>query len=118
MKTTRLILGIITIVLFMVIAFQSCAAGLVNSVNQSSDSGGMAGLFVAFLSLIAGIVAIAARSSAGGAFTAAGFYIVSALVGLSNSAVYKDLSIWGGLFFIFGIVFIWAGIKQRKSKRA
>lgn len=115
MKTTRLILGIITIVLFVIIAFQSCAAGVVNSINQSNDVGGGAGLIVAFLSLIAGIVAVATRSSVGGAYTSAGFYLVSGIIGMTNSDVYKNLSIWSSLFIIFGIVFIIAGRKTSKN---
>lgn len=117
MKTTRLILGIITIVLFVIILFQSCAAGMVNTVGKSSDAGGSAGIFVAFLSLIAGIIAVAARSSAGGSMTAGAFYMITAITGISNSNVYKDLSVWGGLYFIFSLFFIISGIKQRKNKK-
>ena len=117
MKTTRLILGIITIVLFVIILFQSCAAGIVNTVGKSSDAGGSAGIFVAFLSLIAGIIAVAARSSAGGSMTAGAFYMITAITGISNSNVYKDLSVWGGLYFIFSLFFIISGVKQRKNKK-
>lgn len=115
MKTARLILGIITVVLFIVILFQSCATGAVNAINNSNDIGGTAGLFVAFLSLIAGIIAIATRSSSIGAFVAGGFYIVSGFIGTTNAKVYTDLEIWGFLFLLFGTFFVYSGIKQRKS---
>lgn len=74
MKTIRLILGIITVILFMVILLQSCAVGTANVINESSDMGGSAGFFLAILSLIDGVIAMATRSSAVGAFTAGGLY--------------------------------------------
>ncbi|AVO27526.1 hypothetical protein C6Y28_07875 [Megasphaera elsdenii] len=45
-------------------------------------------------------------------------YGLSGLVGVANSDVYKDLSIWGGLFIIFAIFYIFSGIKQKKSDKA
>jgi len=58
LKNARLIIGIVSFILFFIILFQSCAAGFVNSVNASSDAGGSAGLVVAFMVVIAGIIAI------------------------------------------------------------
>lgn len=114
MKTTRLVLGIVTIVLFAIICVQSCAIGIVNSVNESSDVGGSAGFIVALLSLIAGIVGIVTRNGVGGGYVAAGFYIFAGIIGLGNSVVYSDLGIWGVLFIIFGIVFVLGARKTKK----
>lgn len=118
MKTARLIFGIITVVLFIIILFQSCAAGAVNSLTHSNDIGGTAGFIVAFLSLIAGIIAIATRSSASGVLTAGGFYVVSGLIGIKNAQVYTDLEIWGILFLAGGVFFVYSGIRQRMTERA
>ena len=115
MKNARLIIGIVSFILFFIILFQSCAAGFVNSVNASSDAGGSVGLVVAFMVVIAGIIAIVCRKNATGSIVAGVVYGLSGLLGVANSDVYKDLSIWGGLFIIFAIFYIFSGIKQKKS---
>lgn len=40
MKTTKLIIGIISIVLFIIVMFQSCLAGLVEAIEDSGESSG------------------------------------------------------------------------------
>lgn len=114
MKNARLIIGIVSFILFFIILFQSCAAGFVNSVNASSDAGGSVGLVVAFMV----IIAIVCRKNATGSIVAGVVYGLSGLLGVANSDVYKDLSIWGGLFIIFAIFYIFSGIKQKKSDKA
>ena len=76
MKTTRLVVGIISIVLFLVVAFQSCAAGIGNTLADNGEVSGSAGVLLAFAYLIAGIISVAARKSQGGAITALCFYIL------------------------------------------
>ena len=59
MKTWKLVSGIISIVLFAFVIFQSCAAGISNSLAENGESGGSAGLIVAIILLAGGIVSIA-----------------------------------------------------------
>ena len=66
MKTTRLVIGIISMVLFVLIALQSCVAGVGNALEQAGETSGSSGLFLAVFMLIAGIVGVAARKSKGG----------------------------------------------------
>nr|WP_264472805.1 hypothetical protein [Extibacter muris] len=54
-----MVTGIISIVLFALISFQSCAAGLSNALEQNNATSGTAGLLLAFIYLIAGIIACA-----------------------------------------------------------
>ena len=49
MKTWKLVSGIISIVLFAFVMFQSCAAGISNSLAENGESGGSAGLIVAII---------------------------------------------------------------------
>lgn len=100
------VIGIISIVLFLVVEFQSCAAGLANTIGGSKDVGGSAGLLVGFLMLIAGIVVLASRQNKGMVITSIVFYALSGLLGLGNAGVYKDLAIWGGLNIIFAILLV------------
>ena len=62
MKTWKLVSGIISIVLFAFVMFQSCAAGISNSLEANGESGGSAGVIVAIMLLAGGIVSIATRN--------------------------------------------------------
>ncbi|SEV81483.1 hypothetical protein [[Clostridium] fimetarium] len=114
MKTARLVIGIVSIVLFVLVALQSCAAGLGNALQENGEVSGSAGLMLAFFLLIAGIIGIAARKTKGGTITAGCFYAVGGLIGISNVGSYGDLAIWSVLSFIFAVVFIVGAIVQKK----
>ena len=115
-KTTRLVIGIISMVLFVLIALQSCVAGVGNTLEQAGETSGSSGLFLAVFMLIAGIVGVAARKSKGGTITSACFYIVGGLIGIANVGSYADLKIWSILSIIFGIIFIITVIFDKKPK--
>ena len=72
MKTWKLVSGIISIVLFAFVMFQSCAAGISNSLAENGESGGSAGLIVAIILLAGGIVSIATRNGSKGGNIATG----------------------------------------------
>lgn len=114
MKTTKLVLGIISIVLFILVSFQSCAAGLGNALSDSGEVSGTAGILLAFCMLIAGIVGICTRKSKGGGIVAGIFYLIGGLLGITNYGSFSDLAIWSVLCFIFGIVFILGSLKMKK----
>ena len=62
MKTWKLVSGILSIVLFFMVAFQSCAAGISNTLSESGEVSGSAGIIVAIMLLAGGIVSIATRN--------------------------------------------------------
>jgi hypothetical protein len=118
MKTAKLVIGIVSIVLFLVIMFQSCAVGFVNAVEQNeTDASGGAGVFVALIFLIAGVVGISTRKSKGGGITVGVFYIVAALFGFGNLGTFGDLVVWAFLGLVFGIVFIIGSVKMPKNPK-
>lgn len=107
MKTAKLVIGIISIILSLLVLFQSCVAGIANSVNNNGEAGGSAGILLAICLLVAGIVAIATRNSSGnGGFVAAGFYIVGGIIAFLLAGGYGDLYIWSVLSIIFGATFV------------
>ena len=61
MKVWKLISGILTIVFFMIVMLQSCAAGVVNTLEANGGSSGSVGVFVGILMLAGGIVSICVR---------------------------------------------------------
>lgn len=117
MKTTKLALGVISIVLFLIISLQSCAAGLGNALSENGEVSGSAGFLLAICMLVAGIVGIATRNKGkGGAFTAGGFYLVGAILAAANVGNYSDLGIWAFISAVFGIVFILGTILGKKKE--
>lgn len=117
MKTAKLVIGIISIVLFVIIAFQSCFAGVVEAIEDEGGTSGSAGIILALSMLIAGIVGIAARKSKGGTITAGVFYIFGAIIGFANMGVYADLAVWSFVSLVFGALFILFGVRQKKAPK-
>ncbi|HCL04226.1 MAG TPA: hypothetical protein DHW61_17770 [Lachnoclostridium phytofermentans] len=115
MKTARLVIGIISMVLFAFVSFQSCAAGVGNALVNNGESSGSAGMLIAFCFLIAGIVGVATRNKGkGGAMTAGGFYALGGIIGLTTSStLYGDLKVWAIVSLIFAAVFIFGALKQK-----
>lgn len=96
MKTWKLVSGILSIVLFLVVAFQSCAAGVVDAIAGQGGTSGGAGILVGILMLSGGIVSISTRSSGkkGGDIALIVLYGLAALIGFAGYGVCKDLVIW------------------------
>ena len=99
MKTWKLVSGILSVILFALVAFQSCAAGMSNALEENGEVSGSAGIIVAVLLLTGGIVSIATRKSSGKGGNIALIIIfgLAALVGFTMHGSYSDLTIWAGL---------------------
>lgn len=119
MKTTKLVAGILMIVLSVFIGFQSMAVGLGDALENNNNTSGSGGIIVAILFLVAGIVYLATKSKKklGGDIANLILLLIAWIIGLSNIGVYSDLVIWSWLAFIIGVVFfIWHLVKNKKLK--
>ncbi|KRN31649.1 hypothetical protein QS460_04235 [Liquorilactobacillus mali] len=119
MKTTKLVFGILMIVLSVFIGLQSMVAGLGNSLESNHQHGGSAGILVAVLYLVAGIVYLATKSTKKLGGDIANFILLALawLLGVSNAGSYGDLTVWGWLALIIGALFlIWHIFSNKKSK--
>lgn len=117
MKIAKLVIGIISIVLFVFITIQSCAAGFVNMVEGNEmDTSGIAGFMLATLMLVAGIVGVSTRNSKGGGITAGVFYLVASAIGFINLGTFSDLIVWSVMSLAFGLVFIIGSALMKKPK--
>ena len=114
MKTARTIIGIISMVLFVFITFQSCAAGIGNALAENGEVSGSAGFLLAVFMLAAGIVGVAGRKSKTCSIVAGALYALGGIIGIANVGSFADLQIWSWLSFIFAVVFIATGIAQKK----
>lgn len=115
--TAKLILGIISMVLFALVAFQSCAAGLGNALSNNGEVSGSFGFLVALNLLISGIIAVAARKSVKKLP-----WIITAVLQWLNyfyakifSGSYKDLVVWGFLSFAFGVFYLFSAVRTKKG---
>lgn len=96
MKTWKLVSGILSMVLCLFVLFQSCAAGLSNTIQANGEVGGSAGVIVAIMLLAGGIVSVATRKSTGkgGNIALVVLYGIGALFGFTLAGSYADLVIW------------------------
>ena len=126
LSTAKLVLGIISLVMFLFVSFQACSVGLLTLLGESSDLGGSAGVLLAIVLLACGILGIVGRRSRKATLTAGILYIVGGVLALPNAQLYRDLIIWGIVSIVFGIVFVvsskrmldWEMAEMEQSKRA
>ena len=95
------VIGIISIVLFFLVGFQSCAAGLGNALENNNEVSGSAGLILAVFMLIGGIVLLCSKEHTGMVITSIVFYALAFIIGIVNVGSFGDLKIWSILNLIF-----------------
>lgn len=117
MKVWKLVSGILSIVLFVFVSFQSCAAGLSNALEANGEASGTAGIMVAVFMLAGGIVSIATRKAKGkgGNIALIILFGIAALVGFTNYGSYSDLAIWSGWCLINAVLAVIAMITGKKK---
>jgi len=115
MKTAKLVTGILSIILFVFVSFQSCAAGLGNAIADNGEVGGSGGILLAILMLAGGIVAISTRAAMGkgGSIACTILYGLASLLGFSTAGSYGDLKIWAGWCLICAVMHIASIVKSK-----
>jgi 4-hydroxybenzoate polyprenyltransferase len=119
MKTSKLVAGILMIVLSIFIIFQSGMAGIGNALSQNGQSSGTAGVLLAIMYLASGIVYLATRKKQGlgGDIACMVMLLIAGMMGFSAGS-YSDLVIWAWLAVIIGVgFFIWHYVANRKAKQ-
>lgn len=106
MKTAKLVTGILCMVFTLLVLFQSCAVGISNTLGETGESSGFAGLLLALLMLAGGIVVVATRKAPGkgGSIAAIILFFLAAIIGFPNAGSYSDLKIWSAWCLILGIL--------------
>lgn len=119
MKTWKLVSGILSVVLFVIVAMQSCAAGVSNALEDNGESGGTGGIIVAVMMLAGGIVSMATRKSEGkgGNIALIVLFGIGAIVGFVLAGSYADLNIWAAWCLINAVLAAIAMVKGNKSAK-
>lgn len=117
MKTWKLVSGIISMVLFAVIEFQSCAAGVVNALEDNGGSSGTVGFLCGILMLVGGIVSTTTRKSEGkgGNIALIVIFGLTALIGFAGYGNYSDLVVWSVWALINAVLAIVALVSLKKK---
>jgi hypothetical protein len=117
LKIWKLVSGILSIVFFAFVAFQSCAAGMSDALQDVNGTGGAAGVIVSILLLAGGIISIVARESTSKGLDIALIIIfgLAALTGFSMYGSYSDLVIWSAWCLICAVLAMVSLIKNRKA---
>lgn len=116
MKTWKLVSGILSIVAFFMVAFQSCAAGVGNAMAENGEVSGSAGIIVAIMILSGGIVSIATRKGGkGGNIALIVLFGIGALFGYVLAGSFSDLNIWATWCLINVVLAIVSLIKCKKA---
>jgi uncharacterized OB-fold protein len=118
-ETPRVIIGIVTVSLFFLMQFQSCVAGVGESIaglfSENAGTSGATGYIASFFFLAAGIVSIVCRKSKGGSIAAACIYIFCGLmISSEDFSYFGDLLVYCFLSFAFGVIMIIGGVTQKK----
>lgn len=115
MKTWKLVSGILSMILFVIVTFQSCAAGVANSLEANGETCGSAGVLVAILMLAGGIVSVATRNAEkkGGNIALIVLFGLAALVGFTGFGSFSDLAIWAGWCLINAILAVVAIVTKK-----
>ena len=116
MKTWKLVSGILSIVAFFMVAFQSCAAGIGNAMAENGEASGSAGIIVAIMILSGGIVSIATRKGGkGGNIALIVLFGIGALFGYVLAGSFSDLNVWATWCLINVVLAIVSLIKCKKA---
>lgn len=113
LATWKLVSGILSMVLFLLVSFQSCAAGLGNAISGNGEVSGSAGIIVAIMLLTGGIVSVATRKGGkGGDVALIVLYGIGAFLGFVLAGSYSDLRVWAFWCFVCVILAVVSMVKK------
>jgi hypothetical protein len=120
MKTWKLVAGILSVILSVVVVVQSMAAGMVNAIEENGGTSGSVGLLVAILLLTGGIISIAVRKNKGkgGDIALLIVFGLAAAAGFAGYGNYGDLVIWSVWCLINAVLALADALKKKKIAAA
>ena len=114
-RLARTIIGILSLVAFIFVMFQSCAANVVNAMEaNTADASAGGGTLLAFILLIAGITTALGRDNAKATLVAAIMYEVGAIIGFASLGTYSDLVFWSIIAVLFGALDVYSWWRSRR----
>ena len=87
-------IGVVTIMLFLVVEFNSCAVNLANSLGGIKKVDGTAGMILGLFMLVGGIISLCSKVYRGRIIAAIIFYCAAGVIGYYNINSYHEIKIW------------------------
>jgi hypothetical protein len=121
MKTIKLIIGILSILLFIVIFYNACSTGIMTTLGlKEADSstyepGKSVVAILGLAILIGGVIGITSRHVKSGAIFAGGVYVLGALIGFLNLGRDPSLIIWSPISLVFGAFTLFSITKMKSA---
>ena len=109
------LIGITTLAISLMIAFQSYVFSLKNSIEGRGEFGGIAGLILSAMMLIAGLIILLSKSSNSLTLMAVTLFMIGGLIAITNVGSYSFLLLWSLLSFLFGF-FTLILLQRNKNK--
>ena len=118
MKVLKLVMGILCICLAAFVIFQSCAAGIVDAIDDNGGMSGFSGMFVSILMIAGGIIMIATRQSTskGGAIAGVVVFLLAAVIGFAGAGIFADLNVWAGFCVINAVINLVSVFTNKKER--
>lgn len=118
----RMVIGILSILAFIVITLQSCTAGISNALEESNSISGSVGFILGLFLLAGGITGVATRKSVkkGGCIASSILYAVGSVFGSFEwNSTFSDLRVWVVVSILLSLFYMFCAImtKGDKSKR-
>ena len=113
----KTIIGAFSLVLSVIVFFQSAIAGLGNVLADSGEISGTAGVLTAILFFTAGLVGLISRKSEkkGGPIACGIMYWICFFFSRMFSGSFADLRVWGFIAFIFGTIMFFSTCRSKKG---
>ncbi len=113
----RLVVGIISVLLFFVLGIQSFAVLVDKALSPNKDVSGMVGILAALFLLVAGIIGIITwrAKSIGGVIACIALYVCSAITTFFGTEAFNALKLWGVVAFLFALVYLFALMNTRNE---
>lgn len=109
MKIIKHLIPIISIVCSGFILFQSCASGILNSINQNGNYSGTLGVLLVMFMLVGSILLLTVHSRKSTIISGIFYFLGGFCALMSDTGAFTDLVIWGWMSFIFGAIIMIVG---------
>lgn len=99
-------IGILSIILFFIVEFDSCAVDLVNLFGCVKKVDGTAGMVLGLFMLAAGIISLCSKVYKLRVIAAISFYFMAVIIGYYNIDSYNEIKVWMFINLIFAVMLL------------
>ena len=99
-------IGILSIILFFIVEFDSCAVDLVNLFGCVKKVDWTAGMVLGLFMLAAGIISLCSKVYKLRVIAAISFYFMAVIIGYYNIDSYNEIKVWMFINLIFAVMLL------------